>query len=228
MNIASEIGGLTEEMLENQKSLVGAELQNTEMKSDNTERYFDPTRFVFLYTTNKLGEIYSSINDNSVITRFQFLIFRNQIEETKANGQWYDEFFEDNEDKQSAIDTILNIVINYKKAQKLGRIPKTKWSTIAETKEILKEQMSPEDKYFEADRIISKDGNNLTLEEIRADFNRFVGYKVNPQQMGNVLKNHGFNSSKSNGSTLYRNLFLTKYAAAVVSNDNSWDKYNEK
>jgi len=37
MNIASEIGNLTQEELENQKSLIGAELQNTEKKNDNTE-----------------------------------------------------------------------------------------------------------------------------------------------------------------------------------------------
>ena len=86
MNIASEIANLTEDMLENQKSLIGAELHNTERKSDNAERYFNPTRFLFLYTTNHLGKIYSSIDDNSVTTRFQFLIFRNQIDETKANG----------------------------------------------------------------------------------------------------------------------------------------------
>ncbi|WP_316507081.1 DUF5906 domain-containing protein [Nitrosopumilus sp.] len=53
INIASEIGNLAADMLENQKSLIGAEIQNTEKKSDNAEYHFDPTRFVFLYTTNK-------------------------------------------------------------------------------------------------------------------------------------------------------------------------------
>ena len=204
MNIASEIGNLTEEMLENQKSLIGAELQNTERKNDNTERYFDPNRFVFLYTTNKLGNIYSSINDNSVITRFQFLIFRNKIDDSKANGQWYDAFFENEQDKQTAIDTIINIVINYKKAQSLGKIPKTKWSSIAETKQILKEEMPKEDKYFEDERIIQKEVSKLSLDEIKKDFESFVGYAITSQQMGIILKKNGIKSSQSNGMTIYK------------------------
>ena len=204
MNIASEIGNLTEEMLENQKSLIGAELQNTERKNDNAERYFDPNRFVFLYTTNKLGNIYSSINDNSVITRFQFILFRNKIDDSKANGQWYDTFFENEQDKQSAIDTIVNIVINYKKAQLLGKIPKTKPSSIAETKQILKEEMPKEDKYFEDERIIQKEGSKLSLDEIKRDFESFVGYTITSQQMGIILKKNGIKSTQSNGMTIYK------------------------
>jgi len=61
------------------------------------------------------------------------LIFRNRIEDSKTNGQWCDTFFDDETDKQTAIETIVNIVINYKKAQSLGKISKTKWSNIAET-----------------------------------------------------------------------------------------------
>ena len=193
INMASEIGGLTEPMLENMKALVGSEPQNTERKNDNTERYFDTNRFVFLYTTNKLGEIYSSINDNSVITRFQFLIFRNKIGDSKANGQWYDTFFEDATDKQSAIETVVRLVIAYKKA----RI-KTKWSNIAETKEILKEQMPIEDKYFEEGRLIEKPGSKVSLFEIKKDFESFTGYKVSNQQLGYILKKHGINTRKSN------------------------------
>lgn len=205
INIASEIGNFTEEMLENQKSLIGAEEVNTERKNDNAERYFDPTKFVFLYTTNKLGNIYSSINDNSVITRLQFLIFRNKIDDSITNGQWYDTFFEDEQDKQSAIDTIVNIVINYKKAQTLGKIPKTKWSTVAETKQILREEMPKEDKYFQDERIIKKEGSRLNLEEIKKDFESFVGYKIkNNQEMGNILSKNGIKSKQSNGSTIYK------------------------
>ena len=204
INIASEIGNLTEEMIENQKSLIGSELQNTERKYDNIERYFDPTRFVFLYTTNTLGEIYSKINDNSIITRFQFLIFRNQLEDSKTNGQWYNEFFKNNDDKQSAIDTIVNIVINYKKAQSLGKIPPTKWSNIADTKKILDEEMPLEDKYFKEAKIISMPGSRLTIDEIKKDFEEFVGYKVINQEMGNFMKKHGFISSQSNSRTIYK------------------------
>jgi|CXWL01.1.fsa_nt_gi hypothetical protein len=204
MNIASEIGNLTEEMIENQKSLIGAELQNTERKGDNAERYFDPSRFVFLYTTNKLGNIYSSINDNSVITRFQFLIFRNKIDDSEASGQWYETFFDNDKDKQSAIDTIVSIVINYKKARSLGKIPKTRWSTIAQTKQILKEVMPKEEKYFEDERITPKEDSRLSLTEIKNDFEKFVGYTINTQQLGIILKKNGVKSTQSNGITYYR------------------------
>jgi len=204
INIASEIGNLTEDMLEIQKSLVGAELQNTERKFDNTERHFDPNHFVFLFTTNNLGETYSKINDNSVITRFQFIIFRNQLNDSKTNGQWYDEFFKDTTDKQSAIDTTVNIVINYKKAQSLGKIPKTKWSNIADTKKILDEEMPLSDKYFKDKKIIEIPSSKLIIDEIRKDFESFVGYSVNNQEMGNFMKKQGFISSRSNSRTVYK------------------------
>jgi len=206
INIASEIGNLTEDMIENLKSHVGAEKQNTERKGDNAQRLFDPTRFVFLFTTNTLGEIYSKINDNSVITRFQFLIFRNEIEADKTNGQWYNEFFKDDADKQSAIDTIINIIIHYKKAQLQGMIQKTKWSNILETKTILDEEMPIENKYFKDERIIEKPGSKLTISEIRNDFEKFVGYKLNNQEMGNFMKKHGYISSQSNSVTIYKGL----------------------
>jgi phage/plasmid-associated DNA primase len=217
INIASEIGNLTLDMIENQKSLIGAELQNTERKADNTERYFDPTKFVFLYTTNTLNKIYSSIDDNSLITRYQFLIFRNQLDESKTNGQWYDQFFDDVKDRQSAIDTIINIIINYKKAQSLKKIPKTKWSDIADTKRILKEEMPKEDQYFEQQRIISKEGSRISLEDIKKDFENFVGYKIDNQRMGYILKKNGMKSHKSNnqryynGYTFKTNQDLTKF-----------------
>lgn len=204
INIASEIGNFTKEMLENQKSLIGAEEVNTERKNDNAERYFDPTKFVFLYTTNKLGNIYSSINDNSVITRLQFLIFRNKLDDSITNGQWHDTFFVDEQDKQSTIDTIVNIIIHYKKAQSLGKIPKTSWSTIAETKQILRKEMPKEDKYFEDTRIISKEGSKLFLDEIKTDFESFSGYGISTQQMGIILKKNGIKSTQSNGKTYYK------------------------
>jgi hypothetical protein len=204
INIASEIGNFTPEMIENQKALVGAELQNTERKNDNAERFFDPTRFVFLYTTNSLGDIYSKINDYSVITRFQFLIFRNQLDESKTNGQWFDKFFIDDHDKQSSIDTIVDIVINYKKNQESGKIPKTKWSNIAETKIILDEEMPKEDKYFRDGRIIVREGTKITISEIKKDFESFVGYTIREQELGYILKKNGFKSNHSNGITVFK------------------------
>jgi len=221
INIASEIGNFDEEMIENQKALVGAELQNTERKGDNAERHFDPTKFVFLYTTNKLGQIYSSINDNSVITRFQFLIFRNRIPDNETNGQWYDSFFDNDDDKKSSIETIVNIVINYKKAQSLGKIPKTKWSNIVDTKLILDEEMPIEDKYFKDERIIDKAGSQLTIMQIKKDFESFVGYKVDNQIVGNIMKSHGYKSKKSNGVTIYKGLsFATAIENTITSFDN--------
>lgn len=211
MNTASEIGNLSSEMIENLKALVGAEKQNTEKKNDNTERYFDSTKFVFLYTTNTLGKIYSSVDDDSIITRFQFLIFSKIIEESKANGLWYDDFFKNDDDRKSAIETIVNIVINYKKAQSLGRIPQTNWSNIIQTKRILKEQMPLEEKYFEDKRIIIKDGERLTLDEINKDFIKYVGFNVNSHKMGIILKHNGFKSNTSNGITYFKGVsFDTK------------------
>lgn len=119
-------------------------------------------------------------------------------------------FFDDNDDKQTAIETIVNIVINYKKAQLLGTIPKTKWSSIVETKQILKEEMSLEDKYFEDERIILKEGSKLLLIEIKSDFESFVGYKLNPQEMGLVLKKHGMKSTQSNGISYYKGWSFNK------------------
>jgi len=206
MNTASEIGNLTKDMIEVHKSLVGAEKQNTERKRDNTERYFDPTKFVFLYTTNTLGSIYSSIDDSSIITRFQFLVFRNVIEESKANGLWYDDLFDSDEDKQSAIETIVNIVIRYKKAQSLGQIPKDSgWSNVAQTKEILHEQMPIEDKYFDKERLIrNDDGGKISITDIKKDFDSFVGYSVKEQSLGYILKAHGFKSNASHGMTWFK------------------------
>ena len=123
-----------------------------------------------------------------------------------TNGQWYDSFFVDEDDKKSAIETIVNIIINYKKTQSLGKIPKTKWSNIIDTKMILDEEMPIEDKYFKDERIISKPGSQLTLIQIKHDFESFVGYKIDNQILGNIMKRHGFKSKKSSGQTIYKGL----------------------
>ena len=217
MNTASEIGNLTKDMIENQKALVGSEKQNTEKKGDNTERYFDPTKFVFLYTTNTLGIIYSSIDDNSIITRFQFLIFKNIIDEDKADGLWYDSFFKDEADKTTAIETVVRKVIEYKKGQLSGTIPKTAWSNIIETKEILKEEMPMSEKYFDKDRIIrNKEGGKLPLIDVKKDFESFVGYTIKEQALGIVMKQHGFQSSTSNGLTYYKNWKLNPLREQLI------------
>jgi len=204
MNIATEIGNITKDQLENQKALVGGELQNTERKNDNNEYVFDPSRFVFLFTTNELGEIFASVNDDSIVRRIEFLLFRNKIDSSKTDGDWLANFFVDENDRDTAISTIMNIVMNYKKAQSLGKIPKTKWSTIEETKRILQNELPIEDKYFRDNRLIRKTNSKLTLDEIHVDFQRFVGSNISRQEMGYILKKNGFKSNKSNGQTIYR------------------------
>ena len=93
----------------------------------------------------------------------------------------------------------MNTLLAYKKAK-----VKTKWSNIAATKKILDEEMPLEDKYFKDEKIISKPGFRLTLDEIKKDFEFFVGHKVNNQEMGNFMKKHNFISSQSNSRTIYR------------------------
>jgi len=47
-------------------------------------------------------------------------------------------------------------------------------------------------------------GSRLTIDEIKKDFEEFVGYKVINQEMGNFMKKHGFISSQSNSRTFYK------------------------
>jgi len=150
----------------------------------------------------------SKIDDNSIITRFQFIIFKKVIDENEANGLWYEDLFDSEEDEQSAIETVVRKVIEYKKAQSLKQIPKTEWSNIIQTKEILKEQMPKEDKYFEEDRIVRREGHRLPLLDIKVDFEEFVGYPVKEQAMGIILKHHDLKSSTSNGKTYYKGWIL--------------------
>ena len=65
--------------------------------------------------------------------------------------------------------------------------------------------MPIEDKYFEDARVVKKEGSRLTLEEIKKDFESFVGYKIkNNQEMGNILSKNGIKSTHSNGKTIYK------------------------
>lgn len=205
MNISSEIGNLTKEQLERMKSYIGAETRNAERKGSNEREKFDPKRFVFLFTTNTLGSDYALISDPSFVTRFQFLIFRNQITEQNQDGTWLDTFFDNSLDRESAISALISIVLEYKKAQSQKKCPKTKWSTIEETRKILKETMDKDDLYFEDKRIIAKSGSKLTLDEVVNDFSKFVSRKVNNQEMGMIMQRQGFKSSRSNGVTYFKN-----------------------
>lgn len=209
-NIASEIGNLDEEHIENQKSLVGGERQATERKNDNTPFMFDPTKFTFLYTTNELGKAYSTINDASIIGRYQFMIFRNKLEDETMDGNWESKFFESNTERQDCIDTIVKFVLNYKRAQKLGFQNKTKWSSVAETKKILEDEISIEDKYFRNNRMAKKRGERLTLDEIKQDFEEFIGGTISSQALGYILKKNGFNTVQSNGVTVLKGFTFVK------------------
>lgn len=209
-NIASEIGNLDEEHIENQKSLVGGERQATERKNDNTPFMFDPTKFTFLYTTNELGKAYSTINDASVIGRYQFMIFRNKLEDDTMNGDWESSFFESGVEKQDCIDTIVKFVLNYKRAQKLGFQKKTRWSTISETKKILEDEITIEDKYFRSNRLVKKRAEKLTLKEIKQDFEEFTGVDITSQALGYILKKNGYKTVQSNGITVLKGFTFVK------------------
>ena len=204
INFAEEIGNIDNTMLETLKSLIGGKEQNTERKNDNADYVFDPREFAFVFGTNNLGDIFTRIDDDSIITRFQFLIFRNVIKTDRVNGNWLDDFFVDETDKQSAIDTVVSKVIDYKKGQANGN-PKTVWSSVEETRKILKEEMSKEDKWFDDNRIISMPNSKIELSEIQKDFESFVGYDVaTPQAMGNILKKNGYITTQSNGKTILK------------------------
>ena len=194
MNVATEIGNLENSEIESLKSLVGAEPQYTERKNDNTPYLFDPNKFLFIFSTNELGDVYSKINDNSLITRLQFMFFRNVI--TQPNGNWADELFSDDNDKQESIDTVVRLVIAYKKKQ-----IKTKWSSIEETKEILRNQMPLEDKFF-IERLVPKNGSQVTMEQLVRDYQDYTGKIVDNQRMGYILKNHNLTTSKSGNKIL--------------------------
>jgi hypothetical protein len=214
-NLWDEIGNLTKEMIENQKALVGGITQDTEAKNAQTRLSFDPKGFTFIYGTNTLGINFSQLaDDNSIITRFEIIPFEKVIE--KMNGMWESEFFEDDEDKQSAINTIVNIVIHFKRAQYLGTIPKTEWSNVEKTKDILQNAKPKEESYFDKDRILAKEGGKLSLADIKKDFESYVGYSVNEQTLGYLLKNHGMKKSKSNGVTWFKG-----YALSTASDNQS-------
>ena len=195
-------------MIENQKALVGGIVQDTEAKNAQTRQPFDPKKFLFIYSTNTLGDNFSQLaDDKSIVTRFEILACDKVV--TDLNGDWEETFFVNDVDRQNAINTIVNIVIHYKKAQSLGMAPKTEWSNPAKTKSILQAQKPKEESYFDMNRIIPKEGSRLHLEDIQKDFENYVGYKISsPQYLGNLLKDHGMKSNKSNGKTWYRDYSL--------------------
>lgn len=207
-NLSEEIGNLTKEMIENQKALVGGIVQDTEAKNQQTRQPFDPKKFLFIYSTNTLGENFSQLADDiSIVTRFEIIACDKVV--PQMNGEWETTFFVNDEDKQSAINTIVNIVIHYKKAQSLGMVPNTEWSNPAKTKSILQAQKPKEESYFDMKRIVPKEGSRLYLSDIKKDFEAYVGYTVSSEQdLGNLLKKHGMKSKRTNGKTWYQGYTL--------------------
>ena len=212
-NISEEIGSLTKGMIENQKALVGGIAQDTERKNEQSRQTFDPKKFTFLYGTNTLGDNFSQLaDDKSIITRFEIIPFDKVVAE--RNGMWETIFFTDAADKQTAINTIVNIIIRFKKAQHHGIIPQTEWSNIEKTKSILQSQKPKEESYFDKDRIVRKEGSKLSITDIKKDFESYVGYTINEQTLGYLLKNHGMGRTRSNGMTWFKG-----YALAAASAD---------
>ena len=206
-NISEEIGNLTKEMIENQKALVGGIAQDTEAKNAQTRQPFDPKKFTFIYGTNTLGDNFSQLaDDKSIVTRFEIIPFDKVV--TKMDGMWESKFFVDEADRQSAINTVVNIVIRYKKAQHQGIIPQTVWSNIAKTKSILQSQKPKEESYFDKQRIVRKEGSKISLTDIKKDFESYVGYSVAEQALGYLLKNHGMVKNNSNGQTWFKGYAL--------------------
>ena len=88
-------------------------------------------------------------------------------------------------------------------------IPKTEWSNVAKTKSILRDAKPKEESYFDMKRIVPKEGSKVSLDDIKKDFEAYVGYTVSDAQyLGNLLKKHGMKSNKSNGKTWYRGYAL--------------------
>lgn len=199
-NISEEIGNLTLANLETQKGLVGGAVQDTELKGSNAIIQFEPKNFTFILATNELGDIYKTIHDTSIITRLQFLRFTHEIE--RQNGHWLDSFFANDHDKQTAISTVISIVLKYKKGQLLGKIKPTQFSTIEETKRILREVMTPEQKFFANNIIQHKFGIRTELTQVRERFEKFVGYELQSnQEMGYILKDNKFTTERANSKT---------------------------
>mgnify|MGYP003997147715 FL=1 len=208
-NFSEEINNLTPDMIENLKAMIGGMVQETELKNSNDGRLFDPKRFLFIFSTNYLDSIYQRINDNSTLNRFQFMMFKHVIK--KKKGDWEKEFFTDENDKTSAIETVIRFVLAWKKSGQSVR-----WDEAWETKEFLREELPIEDKYFESGRIIEKRLGKLTLDEVKLDFETYCKTTIQNQALGYLMREKGFESKQSNGKTVYPGYALSKASGNEV------------
>ena len=203
VNFSDEINNLTPDMLENLKAMIGGISQSAEYKNKNEGRIFDPKRFLFIFGTNYLDSIYQKVDDNSTINRFQFMKFNHVIK--KKKGDWENEFFKDDEDKQSAIETIINLMLFWKRSKQIFDFDEA-WKT----KEILRAEIPVEDKYFESGRIIVKRGAKLFLDDIKRDFETYCSVPVSNQTLGYLLKDKGYVTKKSGGKMYIQGFTLSE------------------
>ncbi len=201
-NFSEEINNLTPEMLENLKAMIGGMVQETELKNSNDGREFNPKRFLFLFSTNFLDSIYQRINDNSTINRFQFMMFKHIIK--KKKGDWANDFFIDEDDKRTAIETIIRFMISWKKSGQ-----EVQWDEAWKTKENLRAEQSIEDKYFESGRIIEKRGGKLLLDDVKTDFISYCQVAITNQGLGILMAQKGFESKHSGLKTYYHGYALS-------------------
>jgi len=202
-NFSEEINNLTPDMLENLKAMIGGMVQETELKNSNDGREFDPKRFLFIFSTNFLDSIYQRIDDNSMINRFQFMKFKHIVK--KKKGDWDKDFFKDEDDKTTAIETIVRLMLSWKKGGK-----EIQWDEAWQTKEILRAEQPIEDKYFESGRIIQKRGGKMTLDEVKRDFEKYCNYSITNQNLGYIMKEKGFESKHSGLTTYYQGYSLAE------------------
>ena len=194
-NVAEEIAGWTLAMIENMKNLIGGAPIGVEEKSKNKRKTFYPKRFTFIFTTNGVGKVYAELDNSSIISRYQFLIFRNLL--TERDDFWWDKLFENKHDEETAISYLINVVLAYKR-----KGIRTKFATEEETIKILKSEMSLEDKFFHENRIIHKEGKRTEISEVAEAFSKFTGITTDNQRMGYILKKNGIKTKQTNSKTV--------------------------
>ena len=137
------------------------------------------------------------------------MMFKHVIK--KKKGDWEKEFFIDEDDKTSAIETVIRFVLAWKKSGQSVR-----WDEAWETKEFLREELPIEDKYFESGRIIEKRLGKLTLDEVKLDFETYCKTTIQNQALGYLMREKGFESKQSNGKTVYPGYALSKASGNEV------------
>ncbi len=196
-NRAEEIGNITSAMWENFKTFIGSGRKTAEGKGSNDGRKWNPNEFLFMFATNSVKGLQEVIEDNSIINRIQFMMFKNIIKNPKGN--WESDLFDGPEDKQENIDTIVNILIHRMKYQSKSSKNEILWSTNVETKEIIKETQPLYDKYFQEKegRIVPDTTSEVSYKDIEEDFLDYTQWKsVSFMRLGTLLRQHGITDKR--------------------------------